>query len=138
MTDGQALDLATSAVHLGLGARAVPVADFDWSPACLEGYEQRFAGDGREGRLVVVTHSDGDWSSWERHPAGDEVVIVLSGRIDLIQRIGGGERRIALGPGQAAINPTGVWHTADVHDPGDVLFITPGAGTEHEARGSPA
>jgi mannose-6-phosphate isomerase-like protein (cupin superfamily) len=60
--------------------------------------------------------------------------VLLSGRVDLIQRIDGAERRIALGPGQAVINPPGVWHTADVHEPGEALFITPGRGTENEPR----
>ena len=42
---------------------------------------------------------------------------------------------MALGPGPgASINPPGVWHTADVHEPGEALFITPGRGTEHEPR----
>jgi hypothetical protein len=27
-----------------------------------------------------------------------------------------------------------VWHTADVHEPGDALFITPGQGTENVPR----
>ena len=26
------------------------------------------------------------------------------------------------------------WHTADVHEPGSALFITPGRGTEHRPR----
>lgn len=39
-----------------------------------------------------------------------------------------------LHAGQAAINPRGVWHTADVHEPGSALFITPGRGTEHRPR----
>jgi hypothetical protein len=27
-----------------------------------------------------------------------------------------------------------VWHTADVHEPGDAVFITPGRGTENRPR----
>jgi mannose-6-phosphate isomerase-like protein (cupin superfamily) len=74
------------------------------------------------------------WPTWERHPAGEEVVVLLSGRLDLIQRIDGSERRVPMRPGQAVINPVGVWHTADVYEPGDALFITPGEGSEHEPR----
>ena len=36
--------------------------------------------------------------------------------------------------GERVLNPPGVWHTADVHEPGDALFITPGEGTEHKPR----
>jgi mannose-6-phosphate isomerase-like protein (cupin superfamily) len=82
----------------------------------------------------MMGRSAESWTTWERHPAGEEVVVLLSGRMDLIQRSDGAERRIHLIPGQAVVNPTGVWHTADVHEPGDALFITPGQGTEHEPR----
>jgi hypothetical protein len=37
-------------------------------------------------------------------------------------------------PGQATINPKNVWHTVDVIEPGQLLFITPGIGTEHRTR----
>ena len=47
--------------------------------------------------------SAGDQGAGERHPAGEEVVLLLSGRVDLIQRVDGGERRVALGPGQAVV-----------------------------------
>ena len=129
-----AFDLATTHVHLGPGGRATPLPDFAWTPEHLDAYERRFAADGDDGRLVTTFRSETSWPTWERHPAGEEVVVLLSGRIDLIQRAGGGERRIALRPGQAVVNPTGVWHTADVHEPGEALFITPGRGTEHMPR----
>lgn len=129
-----AFDLATTLVHLGSGGRATPLPDFAWTPEHLDAYERRFAADGDDGRLVMTFRSEASWPAWERHPAGEEVVVLLSGRIDLIQRTGDGERRIALRPGQAVVNPTGVWHTADVHEPGEALFITPGRGTEHMPR----
>ena len=74
------------------------------------------------------------WTFWERHPAGEELVLLLNGRVDLIQDLDGTEHRIELKAGDGVLNPPGVWHTADVHDPGDALFITPGAGTEHRPR----
>ena len=131
---GEPFDLATTHIHLGLGARATPLPEFEWSPDYLASYEKRFAADGNEGRLVMTARNDATWTSWERHPAGEEVVVLLSGRADLLQRVDGAERRVPLGPGQAVVNPPGVWHTVDVHEPGDALFITPGRGTEHEPR----
>lgn len=131
---GEPFDLSSTFVHLGLGATATPLPDFEWSPGYLERYGRRFAADGREGRLVAIAPHRESWTTWERHPAGEEVVVVLSGRMDLVQRVDGGERRMTLGPGEAVVNPTGVWHTADVLEPGTALFITPGAGTEHEPR----
>jgi hypothetical protein len=128
-----AFDLATTHVHLGPGGRAHLLPDFDWSPASMAAYGARFAGDA-EGRLVTIFEQGETWTTWERHPAGEEVVVLLSGRVDLIQAIDGEERRVPLAPLQAVINPPGVWHTADVHEPGVGLFITPGAGTEHKPR----
>lgn len=117
-------------VHLGLGATATPLPDFTWSPEYLAGYQERFASDGADGRLVCVIAQDATWDSWERHPAGDEVVLLLSGRVDLVQEVDGDEHVVELHPGEAVINPAGVWHTARVHEPGVGLFITPGRGTE--------
>ena len=36
-----------------------------------------------------------------------------------------------LEPGQTFIVPKGVWHRGIVKKPGQLMFITPGAGTEH-------
>jgi mannose-6-phosphate isomerase-like protein (cupin superfamily) len=134
MTDG-AIDLDTTFVHLGLGASATPLPDFSWSPEYLAAYDQRFAADGDEGRLVMLGDVHDSWATWERHPAGEEVVVLLSGRVELVQDVDGVERRVTLTAGQAIINPPGVWHTADVVEPGRALFITPGRGTEHRPRG---
>jgi hypothetical protein len=41
---------------------------------------------------------------------------------------------VPLEAGQAVVNPRGVWHTVDVHEPGQALFVTPGRGTEHRPR----
>ncbi len=130
-----AFDLTQTFVHLGLGSQAIPLPAFTFSAEYLAGYEARFEADGAEGRLVCISKQSATWDSWERHPAGEEVVILLSGRIDLIQDLADGHRVIALTPGQAIINPANVWHTARVHEPGTALFITPGRGTEHRPLG---
>ena len=38
-------------------------------------YAERHAADGAEGRLVSMYKLNESWTSWERHPNGDEVVI---------------------------------------------------------------
>jgi mannose-6-phosphate isomerase-like protein (cupin superfamily) len=129
-----AFDLSRTFVHLGLGARAVPIADFEWTPEFLESFVDRFASDGDEGRLVCIVAQDRTWKSWERHPAGEELVVLLSGRVDLIQDLDADHVLVELRPGQAVVNPRNVWHTTTVHEPGEALFITPGRGTEHRPR----
>ncbi len=69
------------------------------------------------------------------HPAGDEVVVCTAGSIVLHQELPGGRKdSVTLGPGDYAINPPGVWHTADVADASTALFITAGEGTRHRPR----
>jgi len=124
-------DLSQTFVHLGLGVTARPIPDFEWSAEFLDHYADSTASDGDEGRLVCIVEQDVTWDTWERHPAGEEVVVLLSGRVDVVQDLDGGEMVIELHPGQAMVNPPNVWHTARVHAPGRALFITPGRGTEH-------
>lgn len=90
-----AFDLSKTYVHLGLGARATPIPDFQWSEAFLERYETEHAADGDEGRLVLIGHEDSTWTSWERHPAGDELVVLLSGLLTLVQDLDGSGRRLS-------------------------------------------
>ena len=98
-------------------------------------YAQATADDGAEGRLVSWHDFDESWGSWEVHPHGHELVVCCAGSIILIQEWpDGSTHTVGLGPGQAAVNDPGVWHTADVDAPASVLFITSGLGTEHRAR----
>ena len=97
-------------------------------------YGEAVAGDGAEGRMVMVFEAARSWDVWECHPEGDEVVVCLSGRMTVIREIDGASDDVAVGPGEAMINPMGVWHTADVHEPGRFMTITPGRGTKHRPR----
>ena len=129
-----AFDLSTTHAHLGLGARVIPIPDFEWSAEFLATYSAEHASDGDEGRLVLIGEDDRSWTSWERHPAGEELVVVIGGQMTLIQEVDGTERRIELRDGQAAVNPRNVWHTSDMNGPCRTLFITAGRGTEHRPR----
>ncbi|NQW50483.1 MAG: cupin domain-containing protein [Rhodospirillales bacterium] len=84
-----------------------------------------------EGRLMGATGQSKDWGHWERHPAGDEILTLLSGEIELVLDTLGGEQRALLKPGQTFIVPRGIWHRAIVKEAGQLMFLTPGAGTEH-------
>jgi quercetin dioxygenase-like cupin family protein len=129
-----AFDLSTTHVHLGLGARAIPIPDFEWSAEFLTRYAVDHQDDGAEGRLVIMGSGDTSWTSWERHPAGEELVVVTAGKLTLIQKIDGAERRTEMRAGEAIVNPRNVWHTADIDEPCATLFVTPGMGTEHKPR----
>lgn len=125
--------LSRQPIHLGLGATAVSEPEFtgiEW----YEEYGARHASDGDEGRLVSMFTFDAPWNSWEVHPRGHEVVICTEGELTLVQEIDGEQRRTTLRPGEYAINPPGVWHTADVSERTSAVFITAGAGTQVRPR----
>jgi quercetin dioxygenase-like cupin family protein len=126
-------DLRKRPIHLGLGATAVEQPAFtgiEW----YADYGMRNAADGVEGRLVSMHAFSTSWDTWEMHPKGAEVVICTAGEITLVQEIEGAEQRVTLQPGEYAINPPGVWHTADVQESATAVFITAGAGTEIRPR----
>ncbi|QZH76571.1 MAG: cupin domain-containing protein [Erythrobacter sp.] len=102
----------------------------DW----YERYGERTAADGAEARLVSQYRFAESWAMWEMHPEGAEVVICTDGAITLIQDIDGDQQSIRLTRGEYAINPPGVWHTADVDTEAEALFITAGLGTQHRPR----
>src|SRR5690349_9931663 len=87
------VELASTPIHLGLGSTAEALVGFSWTPEFLEAYAERTASDGVDGRMVTMFHQDATWTSWERHPAGAEVVVLLTGRADLIQDVDGEHRR---------------------------------------------
>jgi hypothetical protein len=83
------------------------------------------------GRLVSAYRFESDWPSWERHPAGDEIVVQLAGAMDFVVEEAGGERTVALRGRAALLVPRGAWHTARVLAPSEAIFVTRGEGTEH-------
>jgi len=86
------------------------------------------------GRLVSMIRSEADWTTWEMHPAGDELIHLVSGAMVLVIETGSGHQRISMAAGQTVIVPRGIWHTADVPVAGEALFITPGQDTQHRPR----
>ncbi len=75
------------------------------------------------------------WPTWERHPAGDEIVVLLSGSAAMVLRQAEGDRVIELTrPGAFVVVPAGTWHTARTSVPTRMLFVTPGEGTENRAQ----
>jgi mannose-6-phosphate isomerase-like protein (cupin superfamily) len=127
--------IAQVPLHLGLGATAIPLPAMTGGMEWYEAYGRNHAADGAEGRLVASHDFTESWDSWEMHPAGEEVVICLEGEITLIQELlDGSVSSIHLAKGDYAINPRGVWHTADVSGPCSALFITAGMGTQARPR----
>lgn len=90
--------------------------------------------NGFKDHQLVSSHSfSEDWSMWEIHPHGDEVVILLSGRATLLLRVNGEDQALTLQTsGSYVIVPRNTWHTAKTDVQTTMLFITPGQDTKNE------
>lgn len=122
------LNINSTYVVMDGGGNAIPVSITD---TFYEELHRNF-GDFKDKRLVSQYNFDRDWGTWEMHPAGEEFVCLLSGQLDLILEQNGVENKLSLKTsGSYVIVPKGIWHTAKVHQPSSVLFITPGEGTQN-------
>jgi mannose-6-phosphate isomerase-like protein (cupin superfamily) len=90
-------------------------------------------GDFHHEYLVTCYTYSSDWPSWEIHPNGDEIVMLISGRATMIleSRDGQHEPVELEGPGSFAFVPRGTWHTAKTREACTMLFITAGEGTRN-------
>jgi hypothetical protein len=89
----------------------------------------------RGGRLGPASRFTQDWPHWEMHPAGEELVVLASGSVELELEDPNGERtQLALRGRGAVLIPRGSWHWARVHAPSEMWFVTYGEGTRQRAR----
>lgn len=88
---------------------------------------------GRQWEWVAgVSHQTGDWERWERHPDGDELVMCISGSMQLAVESPAGQTSVRDLPiGHGVVVPAGTWHRGIVAEPGDVLTVTFGSPSQH-------
>ena len=124
------------------------------SPVDLSGHGVRLYPDGRvaaephpmhpaeDGWTLAIfaaeTDADVHGDHWEMHPAGDELVTVLSGQIRIFLRpegpSAGEEEPVTLAAGSAFVMPRGRWHRIEVPGPSRLMAITLRPGTRLERR----
>ncbi len=107
----------------------MPVSDAFWEELASGAHSQL-----DQGRLMSAFTFSSPWSTWERHPAGEELVMLLSGNATVLLEESDKQRSVQLrDPGSFVLIPPNVWHTAKTNVPTTMLFLTPGVGTEHRA-----
>ncbi|MEZ5382488.1 MAG: cupin domain-containing protein [Microthrixaceae bacterium] len=82
-----------------------------------------------DGHTIGLSRLTGDTMpphNGEMHPDGDEVLIMVSGAIDVDLELDAGAETVRVDPGQALIVPQGVWHLIRLVEPGQLVNITPG------------
>jgi quercetin dioxygenase-like cupin family protein len=111
-------------------ADKLPVTDQFW-PDLIAGK----LGDFHNEYLVTTSAFEQNWPTWEQHPNGDEIVILLSGAVDFILETPDGNKKLEVRKaGEYAFVPKGTWHTANPLAPTTMLFITAGEGTQVRPR----
>jgi quercetin dioxygenase-like cupin family protein len=68
---------------------------------------------------------------WEKHTAGDELLLILVGETKLTVLEDRGPTVRELSSGQLAVVPRGRWHSNDAPDGVTMLTLTPSEGSEH-------
>jgi hypothetical protein len=81
--------------------------------------------------LVGVYPQTGDWGHWEMHPKGHEVLVMLDARLEITLDKDGVLSTLVADPGSTVVVPPGAWHRARVLQPGRMLGVTFGEGTQH-------
>ncbi|MEZ5501849.1 MAG: cupin [Halioglobus sp.] len=104
------------------------------TPAVYAELDARY--DQFKSHVLVSSHEfESDWGMWEKHPAGDELVVLVSGAAALHIKTDSGEDIVQLRePGSYAVVPRNAWHTARISEQTVMLFITPGEGTENRVE----
>ncbi|MFK2874457.1 cupin domain-containing protein [Dyella lipolytica] len=77
----------------------------------------------RDGAVYVSYYSGS--SEWERHPSGDEVVLVLDGTTTIVLLKNAIEERAFLTEKELVVIPAGVWHRFEDSERLKVMTITP-------------
>jgi len=120
--------LATTFVHLkDLGQAAALDAGPQFWSTLAERTELH------SGRMLGTFQLEKDMPHWEMHPSGDELLVAQSGAFDLVLQEGRNDRVVELKAGQGLLVPYGVWHRLRVKEAGEILFVTPGKGTQQRA-----
>lgn len=100
-------------------------------PEFYAGLDEKFGNF--SGHVLIASHCfNAAWPTWECHPNGDELVMLLEGSATLMLRKKGNDEAVHLDTsGQYIVVPCGVWHTASAAQDARMLFITSGEGTQN-------
>jgi hypothetical protein len=87
-------------------------------------------------RIVSQQQLTQDWTNWEMHPSGDEIVVLLDGDVEVqIEGVAGDRASVVLDrQGSFVRISRGAWHIMNVRKPSRVILVTPVAETRQRSR----
>ena len=99
--------------------QALSTLEPDLAPALLFDFNAEYAVG-----AIKIAIADG---FWERHQGGDEILIVLQGKMEFTLRSGDVDETVWVEAGDILHIPQGIAHGAKVHETVHLLFFTPKA-----------
>lgn len=91
--------------------------------------------DYRDGGVFLANYAGA--SEWERHPVGDELVMVIEGETTMTLYIDGAEKSHTMGAGQLIVVPQGTWHRFTTPVGVRVMTVTPQPSDHHDGPHPP-
>ena len=119
MSTLECVDMSRHSIAIGRDLRMDRITNQRGPPARVDGFQVGVADMTRD-----PPHNG------ERHPDGDEFILILSGRVTVTLESAPNDS-LELGPGDACIIPKGEWHRVHLLQPTRLLHITPGPGGDH-------
>ena len=119
MTGPVKFDPARYAIGLGRDFSATPIEDRPDPQIPVDG-----------ATFGVATMSENSPHDGERHPDGDEVLYLISGKVRVVF-VDGDYPDIDVLPGDGLLVPKGVWHRVDILEPCQIVYLTPGPNNEY-------
>ena len=80
--------------------------------------------------IGIASMADNAPHGGEMHPDGDEVLYLISGRVNVVFE-DPAFKDIEMRPGDGLIVPKGVWHRVDILEPCQIMYATPGPDGEY-------
>src|SRR5271155_3909568 len=89
------------------------------------------------GNLTLGVMSYTGQTPWERHPDGDELLLVLDGELEVTALTDEGPVKRTLRSGEAFVCPQGLWHRQNAEKSVSMLYGTPTATSEVSTADDP-
>jgi mannose-6-phosphate isomerase-like protein (cupin superfamily) len=134
LNDSKTLDFLKTFAQLDAAGtvQPCPVTRAFWEGSVKTDPHARFVGCVRF-RSNRDLHSD----IWEKHPTSDELILLISGELDVVLEAKAGDASSdvvkRLQRLRAFIVPAGVWHRLIPVTPGELLFINTRRDTAHRS-----